>query len=143
MRLQPAAAELSIYRMNTNCRGICIDQAEFAQTHRSRRLFLGSYVLATLVFWVLALGPWDGGPAEEQIRWVGVLPNALCLFPLFRGKRWAVTCLAIESMIVLGVLGPWGIRPSEAFVSLMIISACSQLVALAGLYPPIRNRHSG
>jgi hypothetical protein len=123
--------------VNTHLRWLRTDQAEVAATGRSRGLFFGIYILATLGFWALALGPWTVGPVQEQIRWLGVLPNALLLFPLFQGKRWAVTFLAIESMIVLGVLGPGAIPPSEPIVSLLVIAACSQLIALTGLYPPV------
>jgi hypothetical protein len=76
-----------------------------------RNFKLALYVALSLLSWVLALGPGNGGTDGVHVYWEGAAVNLLLLFPLWRGAMWAVVILSFEALILAGAIGSEGIPP--------------------------------
>lgn len=87
------------------------------------------YTLLVPVFWLLALGPGDGGAAGVAVSWDGALINCLLLIPLWRRSMWAVTLLGVFAMWTTMVVGSIGLPPwGPAFGALALVAGAQFLL---------------
>ena len=96
---------------------------------RSADWRLQLYTLLVPVFWVLALGPGDGGTESVGVNGQGAALNLLFLILLWMGSKWAVTFCALLAMVATMFIGSEGIPPwGPAFGALALISGAQFLL---------------
>jgi hypothetical protein len=87
------------------------------------------YVLLSVVFWGLALGPGSDGASGVKVDGEWVVITALLLIPLWRGSKWAVTLLALSALWATMAIGFIGVPPEgPMFGGLALLSGIQFLL---------------
>ncbi|HST69890.1 MAG TPA: hypothetical protein VLI94_09555 [Solirubrobacterales bacterium] len=87
------------------------------------------YTLSVPVFWILALGPGEGGMSGLEVDGEGAAISALLLIPLWSGSKWAVTLSALYSLWMTMAIGSIGLPPwGPMFGSLALLAGIQFLL---------------
>lgn len=91
------------------------------------------YLLATTAFWTLALGPGGGGTEDVTVYWTGAVVNFALVVPLARGAAWAAILLAVEGIVLAGVIASGGLPPWGPVFGYLAFLAAAQVLLLGAL----------
>jgi len=69
------------------------------------------YTLLAIFYWILALGPGNGGTSEVAVGWPGAVFNLLLLLPVWRGRNWSIPLLAIYALGLTALVASGGHPP--------------------------------
>lgn len=95
---------------------------------------LGLYMLLTLLFWGLALGPGDGGTSEVEVDWWGALANLVLLVPIMRGSTWSIPLLALCTLGLAVGIASGGVPPGGPWFGALSWVAAVMFLLLCGLW---------